>query len=103
MLTAVWMHLDAEERRCAMPRVAGLLRPGGLMALSLRHGPVPAGRRMFEIGADETCALARDAGLETAHRSERGDMLGRADVTWSVLAFRRGAAEKRASDITVCR
>ena len=90
MLTAVWMHLDAEQRRRAMRGIADLLRRGGLMALTLRHGPVPAGRRMFEIGADETCALAREAGLETVHRSERGDMLGRADVTWSVLAFRRG-------------
>jgi SAM-dependent methyltransferase len=45
MLTAVWMHLDATERVRAMPTVAGLLRTGGLMALTQRHGPVPAGRR----------------------------------------------------------
>ena len=41
MLTAVWMHLDPAERRAAMPRVARLLRPGGRLVLSLRHGPVP--------------------------------------------------------------
>jgi SAM-dependent methyltransferase len=96
MLTAVWMHLDAAQRARALPRIAGLLRPGGLMALSLRHGPVPVGCRMFDVTADETCALARDAGLETVHRSERADMLGRADVTWSMLAFRR-ASEKSAA------
>jgi SAM-dependent methyltransferase len=41
MLTAVWMHLDTGQRERAMGRVAGLLRPGGLMTLLLRHGPVP--------------------------------------------------------------
>ena len=43
MLTAVWMHLDLGQRERAMARVAPLVNPGGLMALSLRHGPVPAG------------------------------------------------------------
>ena len=37
MLTAVWMHLDAGQRERAMARVAPLVRPRGLMALSLRH------------------------------------------------------------------
>jgi hypothetical protein len=30
--------------------------------------------------ASETCALASEAGLETAHQSERGDTFGRRDV-----------------------
>jgi len=54
MLSAVWMHLDASQRRHAMPRVASLIRTGGMMIMSLRHGPVPQGRRMFEVSADET-------------------------------------------------
>ena len=43
MLTAVWMHLDRPQRERAMGRVAALVRRGGMMGLSLRHGPVPAG------------------------------------------------------------
>jgi SAM-dependent methyltransferase len=89
MLTAVWMHLDAGQRAGAMRRVADLLLPGGMAALALRHGPVPAGRRMFEVSADETCMLAAENGLETVHRSERGDTQGRDDVHWSVVVFRR--------------
>ena len=42
-----------------MGRVAGLLRPGGLMTLLLRHGPVPQGRRMFEVSAAETKRTGR--------------------------------------------
>ena len=54
-----------------MARVAPLVRPGGLMALSLRHGPVPAGRRMFEVSAQETCELAQRHGLSLGRATER--------------------------------
>jgi len=42
-LTAVWFHLDQDQRQCGMPRVTALVKPEGLMMLSLRHGPVPPG------------------------------------------------------------
>jgi len=44
MLTAVWMHLDEDERRRAMPNVCSLLGDGGPLIMSLRHGPIPPGR-----------------------------------------------------------
>lgn len=95
LLSAVWMHLDEAERPRAMDRVAGLLRSGGLMTLSLRHGPVPAGRRMFEVTAAETRALAARHGLSTIHDSERPALLGGSAVWWSVLAFRAAAPGAR--------
>jgi SAM-dependent methyltransferase len=86
---AVWMHLDAAERAEAMPAVASLVRPGGVLILSLRHGPVPEGRRMFEVTAGETIALAAREGLsclvDTVTASTR-----QRDVTWSRLGFRKG-------------
>ena len=88
MLTAVWMHLDAGQRERAMARVAPLVRHGGLMALSLRHGPVPAGRRMFEVSAHETCELAQRHGLATIHESKGPALLGGPTVWWDRLAFR---------------
>jgi SAM-dependent methyltransferase len=33
MLTGVWMHLNLQQRREAMPRLASLLRPGGVLHL----------------------------------------------------------------------
>ena len=89
MLTAVWMHLDKPQRAQAMARVAPLVRPDGVMVLSLRHGPMPAGRRMFEVSAAETRALAARHGLATIHDSERPALLGGPAVWWSRLAFRR--------------
>ncbi|EME99966.1 class I SAM-dependent methyltransferase [Streptomyces mobaraensis NBRC 13819 = DSM 40847] len=89
LLTAVWMHLDEDERPAAMETVSGLVGSGGRVVLSLRHGPVPPGRRMFPVTADETAALARRYGLAALHLAHGGDPLGRADVTWSHLVLER--------------
>ncbi|CAB5511998.1 hypothetical protein LMG26857_01287 [Achromobacter anxifer] len=89
MLTAVWMHLDADERRLGMQALAALLAPQGQILMSLRHGPVPPGRRMFDVSAQETIALAAGHGLSSHHLSSREDMLDRADVRWSFLGLRR--------------
>ena len=88
MLTAVWMHLDASQRQRAMPRVAGLMRQPGVIILSLRHGPVPPGRRMFEVTARETIELARAEMLTPMLVVDGQDgVLGRPGVSWTRLAF----------------
>jgi len=87
MMTAVWMHLDADERAEAMARVAHLIEPGGKVIMSLRHGPVPAGRRMFDVSAAETIDLARRSNLNAVYLHEREDMLGRVDVRWSFVVL----------------
>lgn len=90
MLTAVWMHLDEQQRQHAMPRVAALVRPGGVMMISLRHGPVPEGRRMFDVTAGETIGLARVQAITCVQHLEVGDgLLKRPGVTWDRLAFRK--------------
>ncbi|WP_306186771.1 bifunctional 2-polyprenyl-6-hydroxyphenol methylase/3-demethylubiquinol 3-O-methyltransferase UbiG [Streptomyces sp. MK5] len=92
--TAVWMHLDAEERRRAMARIAALVIPGGLFFVSLRHGPVPEGRHMFDVSASETAELGNAHGLRTAHLGERADLHGRPGVRWSCLVLRSTGTEK---------
>lgn len=87
-MSAVWMHFFAAERAAMMPVVTRLVRPGGALMISLRHGPLPEGRRMFEVSADETVALAKEANLELV---QSGDFpsLSAPDVIWSRLWFRR--------------
>ncbi|MGW2815973.1 class I SAM-dependent methyltransferase [Streptomyces sp. NPDC001415] len=87
MLTAVWMHLDEQERPSAMAGLVRLLDDGGRMLLSLRHGPVPTGRRMFAVSAAETIALAGEHGLKAVHHAEREDPHGREGVTWTYLCL----------------
>lgn len=92
MMTAVWMHLDEAQRARAMACVAGLVAPGGLVTLSLRHGPVPAGRRMFDVSPAETRALADGHGLSPVYEKSRVSVFNADEVWWDVLAFRAGAA-----------
>ena len=94
MITAVWMHLDPQERRVAMPIVASLLHTRGVLTMSLRHGPVPAGRRMFEVGAAEAVALAGRHGLQekVCQRVASVQPANRAaGVSWTQLAFMKEA------------
>lgn len=93
MLTAVWMHLDGQQRQRAMPRVASLVRPGGVIILSLRYGPVPPRRRMFEVSAEETVRLAELQGLHLVLNLEaQADSLGRTGVRWTRLALSKAGA-----------
>lgn len=91
MLTAVWMHLEPAERDAGMRTLASLLAPGGVLILSLRHGPVPEGRRMFEVSGKETIARARACGLACVLNvltESTGAVNCAAGVTWTRLALR---------------
>jgi len=62
------------------------------MIMTIRHGPVPPGRVMFEVAPEETIELARMQGLTPIVnvRSESTQELNRAaGVTWTTLAFLR--------------
>ena len=57
----------------------------------LRHGPVPAARKMFEVTAAETVTLAARCGLQVllAERAESSQPENRAaGIDWTRLAFR---------------
>ena len=60
------------------------------MILSLRHGPAPPGRRVFDVSAGETVQLAQGHYLQVircveAPSAQQANRL--AGVTWSHLAF----------------
>ncbi len=91
MLSGVWMHLDENERQVAMPLLARLLNASGILVLSLRHGPVPAGRLMFDVSAHETLQLAQACGMRPVLNVQTESIQSAnraAGVTWTRLAFR---------------
>jgi SAM-dependent methyltransferase len=101
LASAVWMHLDEPQRARAMATVARLLAPGGIALISLRHGPIPAGRVMFEVTAHETARLACANGLRVelnTHTNSLQSQNRAADVEWSRLAFRRPQLTARDND-----
>ncbi|AQH02484.1 SAM-dependent methyltransferase [Burkholderia sp. KK1] len=95
MLSAVWMHLNEDERRRAIPNLSALMCDGAVLVMSLRHGPVPEGRRMFDVSAEETIQLASAHGLRDVlsvqtQSIQRGNR--RIGVTWTRLAFVKDGA-----------
>jgi SAM-dependent methyltransferase len=89
MLTAVWMHLDVQQRRRAMPNVARLVRNGGMIIMTLRHGPVPPGRRMFEVSAEETIGQAAPLRLVCVLNRPAELSLRQPGVSWTRIAFQK--------------
>jgi SAM-dependent methyltransferase len=90
MLSAVWMHLDLVQRQRAMSNLAALVAIGGTVIMTLRHGPVPVGRRMFEVSPDETIGLASAHGLHltlTQYDQSSLQQNRATAVGWTTLAF----------------
>lgn len=88
LLSAVWMHVTPSDRARAFRKLVNLLKPGGLIALSLRHGPAEASRGMHAVSADEIGRLARDHGALVERCSTAEDHLGRKGVQWTQVAVR---------------
>lgn len=92
MLSAVWMHLDQGARALAFPRVAELLQAGGRIVLSIRHGPVPDGRRMFDVPDEETLNLASAQNLRVLLHMDAPSVQPTnraAGVWWIHMAFEK--------------
>lgn len=90
LVSAVWMHLDRDERKRAMLIVTSLMTSGGILILNLRHGPVPPGRQMFEVSNEEMVEIAGRSGLNMVHQVHGDSILPRNQangVTWSHLVF----------------
>jgi SAM-dependent methyltransferase len=92
-LTAVWAHLDHDQRARAMPNLASQLAPGGRLIVSVRSGWTPPQRPTWEARPDETIRLARAEGLALVLRTTTGSIqaVNQANgVTWHWLAFEKG-------------
>ena len=92
LISAVWMHLDATERTLAMQSVASLIASTGTFIMSLRHGPLPTDRRMFDVSSEATISLAHTCGLRPIFNARAQSIQAAnrtAGVTWTHLAFQR--------------
>ncbi|WP_317930143.1 methyltransferase domain-containing protein [Halioxenophilus sp. WMMB6] len=87
LISAVWMHLSPPQRARAFRIVSELLAPGGLLVMSVRHGP-DDGRQFFDVPIGELQAQARERALSEALYVKTGDALGRGAVYWETLCLR---------------
>lgn len=88
LLSAVWQHVAPTQRERAFRKIAGLVKSGGLLAISLRSGPSPPDSRMHPVSRDEVERLARNHGFAVEKVHHGLDQQGRADVTWTCVALR---------------
>jgi SAM-dependent methyltransferase len=98
LVEGVWAHLTGAERAEAFPVLAGLLAEGGVLAISLRHGPAAPGRVTHPVTAVDTDALAAAAALTTLVKVETASIQPSniaSGVTWTRMAFGRSGRQPR--------
>jgi SAM-dependent methyltransferase len=88
LLSAVWMHIPTSARARSMRKLANLLKPGGKLVISLRHGKSNDARVMHDVCCDELTQLGKTVGLFPLHVSEiETDKLGRNHVSWQTVVL----------------
>ncbi len=88
VMSAVWMHLQPDERAETMRHIAAMARPGAVVYVSLRHGPAAEDRPMFDNSVAEISALAAAYGARVEVTGADRDRQGRAGVKWEYVALR---------------
>lgn len=89
LVSAVWMHLNPNQYVMAMQRLSRLMAPSGLLIISLRHGPADKSRKILPVSEQEVVQQALRCGLQLFRRSPATDALGRQEITWTTLVFRK--------------
>lgn len=91
LLSAVWMHIPPSDRTRSIRKLANLLKPGGKLVISLRHGQTDEEskqRKMHHVCADELKKLATSIGLFTKLETPKEeDKLGRNHVSWQTVVL----------------
>src|SRR5262249_17923613 len=90
LLSAVWQHLDGQQRHLAMPNLRALTALGGRLLTPVRHGPGAPTRPGFPTSAEEGIGLAHGNGFRLVLRRSAASVQARnrqAGVTWTWLAF----------------
>jgi len=88
LLSGVWQHVATAERPRAFRKLVTLLKPGGVLAITLRIGLAEPDRDTHEVSDTEIEVLARAHGAAIERCVEADDRRGRADVRWIQLAIR---------------
>ncbi len=88
LLSGVLMHVSADERPRAFRKIATLLKPGGLLLLSVRDGAGTPDRPMWPVASGEIESFARAHGLAILKVAAGRDLQARPEVHWTCYALR---------------
>lgn len=91
LLSAVWMHVPPSDRERSIRKLANLLKPGGKLVITLRHGQTETEcveRKMHHVCAQELTKLASNVGLFTKLETDKeSDELNRTHITWQTVVL----------------
>lgn len=85
LVSAVWMHIPSEHRERAFRKLVCLLKAGGSLIISLRHGPLSEGRNVYPVSVAEIEKLALQHGIAVKRVCRGDDQLARNDVSWETV------------------
>jgi SAM-dependent methyltransferase len=89
LMSAVWMHLAPPLRATAFKNLIGLLAAGGILAVTLRCGPAPAEREMYEVTEEEIRQLSVECGATVLRCLSAPDQSGRPEISWIQMALQK--------------
>src|SRR5690606_36796610 len=85
LISAGWMHMPPDEHERAMRIISEVLAPGGLLVITLRHGPDEE-NRFYPVNAHEVIRMAQGRALVSKRRTRTSD-LNRKEFQWDTLVF----------------
>jgi SAM-dependent methyltransferase len=88
LVSAVWMHISPGLRERSFRKLVNLLKPGGTLILTLRHGPSPDERIMYPAESEEIYQLANRYAIDVVLNTKSDDQLGRTEVSWNTMVLR---------------
>lgn len=86
-VSAVWMHLTLNERKASLENFQRLLAPSGRIMVSLRHGPAPRNRKMYEVSLAELQRQSTVAGFRVVFAQDAADSFKRQGVWWQTVVL----------------
>ena len=93
LLSAVWMHVPARDRRRAFRALIALLEPGGILAMAFREGPANRESCIHRVSLAEIKALVREHETMSELRYEASFRLPPDGLRWRQVAIGSPAKE----------
>jgi SAM-dependent methyltransferase len=82
LASAVLMHLNSDDRARAFRKLSALVKPGGILVISVRQGEFSDERAAYGCTVAEIESLARQHCLAVKSITQSEDALERTDVKW---------------------
>jgi 2-polyprenyl-3-methyl-5-hydroxy-6-metoxy-1,4-benzoquinol methylase len=88
LCSAVWMHLDEDERPVGALRLFEMMKPGASAIVTFKVAPEDKERLMYEIDPEVAAEDFRAVGFDV-DMNENFDLLGRDDTRWFTCTLRK--------------